>query len=100
MTKHIICDIVFYIFLRYNMKDKLHDNIQDNFSNLDDEILDLCKRYDISIRISDYSESLPSLKKQYDKVYKKVEKTASGKAMPDNILSELFQEVLHLRREV
>lgn len=23
------------------MKDKLHDNIQDNFSNLDDEILDL-----------------------------------------------------------
>ena len=41
MTKHIICDIVFYIFLRYNMKDKLHDNIQDNFSNLDDEILDL-----------------------------------------------------------
>ncbi len=38
----------------------------------DDEILDLCKRYDISIRISDYSESLPSLKKQYDKVYKKV----------------------------
>lgn len=41
MTKHIIYDIVLYIFLRYSMEDKLHDNIQDNFSNLDDEILDL-----------------------------------------------------------
>lgn len=32
-------------------------------------------------------------------VYEKVKKTASGKEMPENELSALFQEVLHLRQE-
>lgn len=32
-------------------------------------------------------------------VYEKVKKTASGKEMPENKLSVLFQEVLHLRQE-
>ena len=41
MTKHIICDILFYIFSRYNMEKKLNDNLNDNVSNLDDEILNL-----------------------------------------------------------
>lgn len=35
-----------------------------------------------------------------NKVYNKVEKTVSGKAMPDNVLSKLFQEVLRLGQEV
>lgn len=33
-------------------------------------------------------------------VYSKVEKTVSGKAMPVNVLSKLFQEVMQLRQEV
>ncbi len=41
MTKHIICDILFYIFSKYNMEKKLNDNLNDNVSNLDDEILNL-----------------------------------------------------------
>lgn len=38
----------------------------------DDETLDLCKQYDVTIRVSDYSESLPRLKPKYDRLYKKI----------------------------
>lgn len=37
-----------------------------------DETLKLCKKYDVTIRLSDYSETLPNLKQHYNKFYDKV----------------------------
>lgn len=38
-----------------------------------DDILELCKKYDITVRVSDYSTTLPKLKKRYELLYKKLE---------------------------
>lgn len=84
--------------------------IDESLRKINTEVTALLFGNDVSIiakNISDIMEEHENLNQycssvfnQMNKVYKKVEKTASGKAMPDNILSELFQEVLHLRREV
>ena len=38
----------------------------------DDEIIQLCMKYDITLRVSDYSSGVPCLKENYEKLYKKV----------------------------
>ncbi len=38
----------------------------------DDETVRLCLEYDITLRISDYSESIPRLKRQYEKLQQKL----------------------------
>ena len=38
----------------------------------DDEIISLCLKYDVTIRISDYSASVPRLKLQYERLYGKL----------------------------
>ena len=38
-------------------------------------IIDLCGKFDITIRISDYSESIPILKRQYERVYSELKNT-------------------------
>lgn len=37
----------------------------------DDEMVKLCLKYDVTLRVSDYSDSIPKLKTQYKKLYKK-----------------------------
>jgi len=36
------------------------------------EIIDLCKKYNITIRVSDYSKTIPTLEKYYKKLYEKL----------------------------
>jgi len=38
----------------------------------DDETIQLCMKYDVTLRVSDYSDSLPWLKPQYNRLYKKI----------------------------
>lgn len=38
-----------------------------------DYIVDLCKKYDVTIRVSNYSRTLPNLKRRYELFYKKTD---------------------------
>lgn len=38
----------------------------------DEETIKLCLEYDVTIRVSDYSDSIPQLEQQYDRLYKKL----------------------------
>lgn len=38
-----------------------------------DTILELCRKYDVTIRVSDYSVTLPKLKERYELLYKKLQ---------------------------
>lgn len=38
-----------------------------------DDILELCRKYRITIRVSDYSVTLPELKRRYEELYKKLQ---------------------------
>lgn len=40
----------------------------------DEEIVSLCTKYDMTLRVSDYSDTLPHLKKKYDSLYQRFSK--------------------------
>ena len=63
---------IMYIGEKYRNKMIIFSITTNGTILLDDEILNLCRRYDVTIRVSDYSESLPRLKMRYDELYKKL----------------------------
>lgn len=68
-----LADIIVYIGEAYR-KQILRFVITTNGTIIpNDKILDLCKRYDVTIRISDYSITLPKLKMQYKLLQKKLQ---------------------------
>lgn len=68
---------------------------EDNITNSAQIIRDMIEECE---ELSNYYS--PEFIDKINEIYRKVIKTASGKAMPDNVLSKLLQEVLRLGQEV
>lgn len=67
-----IKEVIAYIGEKYRDKIILFAITTNGTILPDDEIIDLCKRYDVTIRVSDYSASIPRLSLQYEKLYEKL----------------------------
>lgn len=67
-----IKEIITYIGEKYRDKIILFAITTNGTILPDDEIIDLCKKYDVTIRVSDYSASIPRLRSQYKKLYDKL----------------------------
>lgn len=91
--------------------DDVTNEIDDSIIKINHEVIAFlfeCNVIKSAKTISDIMEECEDLNQYYsplfinkmNDVYSKVEKTASGKVMPGNVLSELLQEVLRLRQEV
>ena len=91
--------------------DDITNEINDSIDKICHEVIAFLFESDIAKsagNISDIMEECEELNQCYspsfidkmNETYSKVEKTVSGKAMPDNVLLKLFQEVMHLRQEV
>lgn len=66
-------DVVEYIGEHYREKMILFSITTNGTIVPDDEIIDLCRKYDITVRVSDYSETLPRLLKRYELLYKRTD---------------------------
>ncbi len=63
-----LAEAIEYIGSKFREKMLMFDITTNGTITPDDTILALCKKYDVTIRLSDYSATLPVLKKQYKKI--------------------------------
>lgn len=67
-----IKDAVEYIAMNYRKKMIIFSITTNGTIVPDDEMIILCKKYGVTFRVSDYSDSIPQLEKQYKKLYEKL----------------------------